>query len=116
MLCDSVLVIVIGSDKTESENVFDLQTFKIDNKTSFKILKETIHNFWQLSEKENEYNLFMLEFKSHYEIKNTDENEKDLIIDDFLKSKTSIHKAQFMYIHNSKLGKIKFIIIFAIIN
>jgi len=105
LICDSALVIVTGSNRVDSEYDFDLQTFRIDRKTTFKILKESIHNFWQVSENKDEYSLFMLENNSQYAIRENDEFENNMSINAFLKSRPCTNKAQFLYIHNSKLGK-----------
>ena len=95
---------MIGVDDTLlsnfSDEYFSLQTFRIDNATNFKILKQTIHEFWNFQQSEQEYNLYILEDN---EINIIPEYDHDCLVDTFLKIRSSIEKAKFAYINNSKI-------------
>jgi len=94
---------VIAVDEFQNtENSFRLQTFRIDSKTTFKILREQIHNFWQFYQDDHNFALYILENNGLLEIRNNEEVEVQGAIDAFLKSRSSLKKAQFLYIPNIK--------------
>lgn len=81
-----------------------LQTFKIDLNTTFTELREAILNFWDLKDRENEFSLQF--FDKDEEISDIKDNSE--LIDAFLKGKSNIEKAKFLFVVN-KISKGNFI-------
>ncbi len=87
-----------------------MQTFKIDLTTTFVELKRGILSFWDLKEKENDYVLkFIDENGDTSDVRNNEE-----FVDAFIKGKSDMKKAKFIFMPNklSKIIKMKIILIF----
>ena len=93
------MVIFVDSDSSDElkRPQFYLQTFKIDLATTFYELKKGIINFWDLIERENE---FIMKFIDEDGECNIIRNEEE-IIDTFLKGKSNMKKAKFVFLPNN---------------
>lgn len=106
LLCNCVLVIFITSEDIVNNTYKILcQTFKIDSTTTFRILKNTIIDFWKPSQVEDyEYKLKLIHIDGT--LKNiSDESER---IDTFLKQISNNNLARFVfYLDSDKLTNLE---------
>lgn len=99
LFCRAVLIILVDSEGIEErgKTQFLLQTFKIDLNTTFVELKKGILNFYDLNERENDFILkFIDEDGETTNVRNDDE-----IVDAFLKGKSNMKKAKFLFMPKS---------------
>ena len=106
LLCNCVLVIFITSEDIVNNTYKILcQTFKIDSTTTFRILRNTIIDFWKPSQVEDyEYKLKLIQIDGT--LKNiSDESER---IDTFLKQISNNNLARFVfYLDSDKLTNLE---------
>ena len=83
--------------------ILKYQTFRLSLTSTFKQLKETCFNLWDLKERANEFNLKLIENENLIRIENEDKD--DATINGFLKVKSSLKKVVFVLTNMKKLSK-----------
>lgn len=99
LFCRAVLVILIDPEVVQEEKKgrYYLQTFKVDLQTTFSGLRENILKFWDLKDRQVEFDLKFLDINNDISsLKNSD----NLVVDTYLKGKSNMKKAKFIFMSN----------------
>ncbi len=95
LFCNAVLVILYDTERTDDSRnpQFLFQTFKIDLNTKFFDLQRGVVNFWELSEREEDFELRTIDEAGNCHKLTSGEE----YLDTFLKGKSSMKKAKFIF-------------------
>lgn len=103
----SVGVLLVEGDLSIETGKYQIkhQTFRIRPNTSFKRLKDTCFELWDLGERENEFSLRFMDNDMLSKIEK--ENSEDSFIDLYLKEKSNIKRARFALINKNVKVKLE---------